>query len=107
MIALAVDADKRSSLYPDTPTLSELGFKDKFSRPYLTLVVPAKTPPDIILTLHRAVANVMSQPDFRKRHLLDRGLEPIADTPEQATRFLAEDRDIVKNIAQELGLRPE
>ena len=107
MVALAVDADKRSPLYPDTPTLSELGFKDKFSRPYLILVVPAKTPPDIILTLHRAVANVMSQPDFRKRHLLDRGLDPIADTPEQATRFLAEDRDVVKNIAQELGLRPE
>jgi tripartite-type tricarboxylate transporter receptor subunit TctC len=107
MIALAVDADKRSPLYPDTPTLSELGFTDKFSRPYLTLVVPAKTPPDIILTLHRAVANVMSQPDFRKRHLLDRGLEPIADTPEQATRFLAEDRDIVRNLVQELGLRPE
>ena len=107
MIALAVDADKRSPLYPDTPTLAELGFRDKFSRPYLSLVVPAKTPADIILTLNRAIADVMSKPDFRKRHLLDRGLEPIADSPEEATRFLAEDRDIFKNLVQELGLQPE
>jgi tripartite-type tricarboxylate transporter receptor subunit TctC len=107
MIALAVDADKRSPLYPNTPTLAELGFRDKFSRPYLSLVVPAKTPPDIILTLNRAIADVMNRPDFLKRHLLDRGLEPIADTPEQAARFLAEDRDIAKNLVQELGLQPE
>jgi hypothetical protein len=98
MIALAVDADKRSPLYPNTPTLAELGFRDKFSRPYLSLVVPAKTPPDIILTLNQAIADVMSRPDFLKRHLLDRGLESIADTPQQATRFLAEDRGIVKNL---------
>jgi tripartite-type tricarboxylate transporter receptor subunit TctC len=107
MIALAVDANKRSPLYPDTPTLAELGFRDKFSRPYLNLVVPAKTPPEIILTLNRAIADVMSRPDFLKRHLLDRGLEPIADTPEQATRFLAEDRVIAKTLVQELGLQPE
>jgi tripartite-type tricarboxylate transporter receptor subunit TctC len=107
MIALAVDADRRSPLYPDTPTLAELGFRDKFSRPYLSLVVPAKTPPDMILILNRVIADVMGRPDFLKRHLLDRGLEPIADTPEQATRFLAEDRDIVKNLVKEIALQPE
>jgi hypothetical protein len=42
-----------------------------------------------------------------ERHLLDRGLEAIADTPEQATRFLADDREIVKNLVQALGLQPE
>jgi len=107
MIAIAVDADRRSPLYPDTPTLTELGVRDKFSRPYLSLLVPANTPPDIIQLLNRATAEVMTRPDFLKRHLLDRGLEPIADGPEQAARFLAEDREIVKNLVKEIGLQPE
>ena len=107
MFAIAVDADKRSPLYPDTPTLAELGVRDKFSRPYLSLLVPANTPPDIILLLNRAISEVMTRPDFLKRHLLDRGLEPIADTPEQAVRFLAEDHEIVKNSVKEIGLQPE
>ncbi len=107
MIAIAVDADKRSPLYPDTRTLAELGVRDKFSRPYLSLLVPANTPPDIILLLNRAISEVMTRPDFLKRHLLDRGLEPIADTPVQAARFLAEDREILKNLVKEIGLQPE
>ena len=107
MIAIAVDADTRSPLYPNTPTLVQLGVRDKFSRPYLGLVVPARTAPDIILTLNRAIADVMNRPDFLKRHILDRGLTPIADSPEQATRFLAEDRDVVKNLVTEIGLQPE
>jgi tripartite-type tricarboxylate transporter receptor subunit TctC len=107
MIAIAVDADTRSPLYPDTPTLVELGVRDKFSRPYLSLVVPARTAPDIILALNRSIADVMNRPDFLKRHVLDRGLAPIADSPEQATRFLAEDRDVSKNLVTEIGLQPE
>jgi hypothetical protein len=49
----------------------------------------------------------LTKPDFLKRHLLDRGLEPIADGPEQAARFLAEDRKIAKNLVKEIGLQPE
>ena len=50
MVALAVDADERSPLFPDTPTFAEIGYPDTLSRSYLSLVAPAGVPQDIIVS---------------------------------------------------------
>ncbi len=49
----------------------------------------------------------MSEPDFRQRNLIDRGLEPIADTPEEFARFLAQDRVLSERVVKEAGLQPQ
>ena len=94
MVALAVDATERSPLFPDAPTLTELGYTDSMPRTYLALVVPAGTPQDIIAKVHDDVADVMNDPAFRRKHVTDRGLVPVVDTPEQFAQFLARERDI-------------
>ena len=92
MVALAVDADERSPLFPNAPTLAELGYKDSMPRTYLGLVVPAGTSKQIIAKVHDDVAGIMNEPDFRKRHLTDRGLEPVVSTPAQFAQFIERER---------------
>jgi hypothetical protein len=42
--------------------------------------------------LHEKIVAVMSDPTFRQQQLIDRALEPIANTPMEFVRFLNEDR---------------
>jgi len=106
MAALAVDADQRSPLFPNAPTLAELGYHS-LPRTFLGLVVPAGTPPQIITKVHDDVAAVMNEPDFRKRHLIDRGLEPVVDTPAQFARFMEQNRAATGALIKEAGLDPQ
>jgi tripartite-type tricarboxylate transporter receptor subunit TctC len=68
--------------------------------------VPAKTPPEIIVTIHRETAKVIVDPAVQKR-LIAMGNEPVASTPEAfATKF----RDDVARFAKvikEAGIPPQ
>jgi tripartite-type tricarboxylate transporter receptor subunit TctC len=107
MVALAVDSLARSPLFPDTPTLTELGYPDSMPRTYLALMAPAGTPQDIIGKVHDDVAVIMSEPGFRKKHVLDRGLEPVLDSSEQFARYLENERKLTGKLMQEAGIEPQ
>ena len=82
MIGLMVDSDKRSPLFPDIPTIPEATGKDYAARSYFGLVAPPGTPKPIAAKLQAEVARIAGQPDFRKRNFIERGLEPVASTPD-------------------------
>ena len=107
MVALGVAGDRPSPLYPETKTLAELSPGDKFFPETLTLNAPTKTPPEAVQILNRTFAEVIRQPSFLKTNLYDRGLLPVADTPEQAAQFIARNREVFKALVQELGLQPQ
>jgi len=54
--ALAVTTLERSSVLPDVPTIDELGIKNFDATTWHGLVAPARTPSEVIATLHRALA---------------------------------------------------
>ena len=107
MFGLAVDGAARAPMFPDIPTLRELGYREEITRQYFGLVAPAATPSPLIARLHDEIVRLMSEPDFRQRNLIDRGLEPIADTPEEFARFLAQDRVLSERVVKEAGLQPQ
>jgi tripartite-type tricarboxylate transporter receptor subunit TctC len=104
MTALAVDSDERSPLVPTVATMTELGLRENLSRVYYGLVAPAGVPRAIIDKVQREVAAIMSEPDFRKKMLIDRALEPVANTPDQFAEFLKKDRAVSANNVKEAGL---
>jgi tripartite-type tricarboxylate transporter receptor subunit TctC len=107
MRGLAVDGAQRSPLFPDIPTLAELGYRGNLTRVYFGLVAPAGTPKPIIDKIREDVARIGNDPAFRKKQLIDRALEPILNTPEGFARFREEDRAASERVVKEAGLQPQ
>jgi tripartite-type tricarboxylate transporter receptor subunit TctC len=107
MRGLAVDGAQRSPLFPEIPTLAELGYRGNLTRVYFGLVAPAGTPKAIIDRIRDDVARIGNDPAFRKKQLIDRALEPILNTPEEFARFLVEDRATSERVVKEAGLQPQ
>lgn len=107
VVGLAVDGRRRSPLFPEVPTIYELGQTASLPRNWLGLFVPAATPRHIIDRLHDSVATLMAEPGFRQRNLIARGLEPIGNTPDEFARYLEQDRLDCARAVEEAGLKPQ
>jgi tripartite-type tricarboxylate transporter receptor subunit TctC len=103
--ALAVDSEKRSLLFPDVPTLRELGFPN-LAPVYFGFVAPAGTPKSAIAKLHDDIARIGNDPGFRQKRLIDIGIEPVFDTPEEFGRYLKEQRANSERLIRESGFQP-
>lgn len=105
--ALAVEGPQRSPLFPDTPTLAELGYRGSLTYAYFGLVAPPGTPKPIIRKLRDEIAAIGNDPVFRQKRMIDVGIVPIFDTPEEFARFLEQDRAAAARVVQEAGLMPQ
>jgi len=88
--ALVAFSNARLAVLPDVPTTTELGFPDLDIAPIVGLVVPAKTPRDIVNRLGLEVAKAVRDPEVNKK-LTDLGLEVIGNTPEQFSAYIADE----------------
>lgn len=82
---LAVTGTRRAKALPDVPTFAEAGYPDE---PYklvgpITLLVPARTPNDIVDRLGREVSALVKSPEISQR-IEDMGAEPIGNLPPEA-----------------------
>jgi tripartite-type tricarboxylate transporter receptor subunit TctC len=80
--ALAVTTAKRSPALPNVPTLAEAGLVNQEADTILGILVPAKTPREIIELLYVGVRDAMLGADMRES-LATLGLEPVVDTPDE------------------------
>ena len=101
-----VATSRRLSTLPDIPTLAELGYPG-LPGTFLALVAPAGTPGQIIAKVHADVTGIMNEPDFRKRHVIDRGLAPVVNTPAQFAEFLQRERTTTGALVKEAGIEPQ
>jgi tripartite-type tricarboxylate transporter receptor subunit TctC len=85
--ALGVATLKRTTVLPEIPTIDELGIKGFDATTWHGLVVPARTPKEIVATLHRALATTLEDPGVRKS-LGDLGVDIISGTPEDFAAYI-------------------
>jgi tripartite-type tricarboxylate transporter receptor subunit TctC len=107
MNVLLFDGDRRLPLFPETPTLTELGYKGPLTRSYFGLYAPAGTPKEMLAKVAADVRAIASEPEFRDKHFIQRGLEPVLDTPDEFAAFLKQDRLNAKKVVDEAGLVPQ
>jgi tripartite-type tricarboxylate transporter receptor subunit TctC len=88
--ALAVTTEKRAPIYPDIPTLAEAGVLGFEASTFTSLVVPAKTPRDVIAKLHAATVKVLARPAVKER-FASFGADAFSSTPEQLGAFIQKD----------------
>ena len=64
---LAVTGTKRSTYFPDVPTVSELGLKNFTASSWNGLAAPAKTPTAIINVLNKAAQESVNDPEVKAK----------------------------------------
>ena len=84
---LAVTTLRRSAVAPDLPTLDELGLKGFDATTWHGLVAPARTPPEVIELLHRALAAALADAAVAKS-LRDLGVDIMGGTPDQFGAYI-------------------
>jgi tripartite-type tricarboxylate transporter receptor subunit TctC len=86
VLALASTGERRSELYPDTPTMIEAGL-DFTVDLWLGLFAPANMPDDVKAKLTKAVQSVAAKPAF-KAQLATVGATPRGTPPAEAAVFV-------------------
>jgi tripartite-type tricarboxylate transporter receptor subunit TctC len=90
--AIAVTSVERSQYAPEVPTTKEAGYPGVSMVNYYGLLVPAKTPRDIVTKLHDAVLKTVATPAVRER-LTGVGADPLTMSPDEFTKFIRADID--------------
>src|SRR5262249_10311196 len=85
---LAVTTLQRSKQLPDIPTVSESGFPGFEVVAYYSVVAPAGTSREIILTLNRLINDYIGS-DLGKRQLEMADMQGAGGTPEDLQAFIA------------------
>ena len=101
--ALAVTSTRRLGLLPQYPTVAELGYPDYESGFWHGLLVPAKTPREIITALRNAAVQVLNQPAVAQR-LVELGYVSYGTTPEEFGVYLKSEINKLRNLLK--GLKP-
>jgi tripartite-type tricarboxylate transporter receptor subunit TctC len=107
MTALALVNNIRTPLLPNTPTLADLGYKGAPSQTWYGLFAPAGTPKEIVDKLNGEIVKAVSNPEFRDKFIISRGLVPAIGTPEEFAKDIKADRSGAKDIVKESGLEPQ
>ena len=85
--ALAVTTAKRSSAFPNVPTVAESGIPNYELSGWYAVFVPAKTPKPVVDRLHTELVKALKEADVRARFALI-GAEPVGSTPEELANTL-------------------
>jgi tripartite-type tricarboxylate transporter receptor subunit TctC len=101
--ALAVGTTQRVSMLPDYPTVAESGYPGYESSNWHGLVVPAKTPQEMIARIHAAAVSALKRPEIGKR-MRDLGFTPIGDQAEEFAAFIKADIEKWRRIVRQKGL---
>ncbi len=97
----------RSELWPDLPTLTEQGLRGGVDFDmWFGLVAPAKTPPAVVSMLNQRVAQIVAEPEFRRRLRELGGVSPTSgNTTEAFNEVIKRELEVLPKKALELGLK--
>ncbi|HET7597355.1 MAG TPA: tripartite tricarboxylate transporter substrate-binding protein, partial [Burkholderiales bacterium] len=100
--ALGVTAAKRLDELPDVPPIGETvpGYE---LLGWAGLMVPAKTPKEVIEAIHKATITVLQRPDVSKR-LDSLGYIVVSNTPQQMGAYIKSEIDKYAKLIRQIGL---
>ena len=87
MRALATTGTRRSEMFPDVPTMTEAGVAGYEFTQWYGLLVPARTPRDIVNLLNTTLLKAMDEADVKKR-IVGEAAAAAPGTPEEFSVYL-------------------
>jgi len=103
---LAVTTTTRSPAFPELPTMQEAGVPGFVVSSGFSWVGPANMPKPIVEKLNGALVKAVNDPVIRKQ-LLDRGADPIGNSPEQHAALIKTEIEKWQRVAKQAGISPE
>jgi len=106
LCALAVTRIKRSSLFPELPTLDETGVTGFDMDSWAGIVAPAHTPPAIVAQLNTELRKIIDNPDTRSA--LGRvGFEAFSSSPQEFGDFVKGQLGKWGRMVKDAAIQPE
>jgi len=87
LLALAAGSTKRSSALPEVVTTLEAGIPLSDYNFWVGMMVPAKTPRDIVMKLYQNTRNALQSPELKER-MAKIGAEPMLMTPQEFDAYI-------------------
>lgn len=103
---LAVTSAKRSSFFPDAPTLAEQGIKGAELDIWWGVWVPNNTPADVKARLDREIAKALALPSVKERYN-GLGLEPAYLEAGPFRTLLADETKLLTALINERGIKAD
>ena len=104
---LAISGEKRSSVLPDVPTFTELGFKDLDIGAWYAFFAPAGTPREIVARLNAAVSTMLSNQEFVEKQLIPQGMIPMNLSTDRVGALMKSEAERMTRIVRLSGAKVE
>ncbi len=101
--ALAITSSRRLSTMPDLPTVAESGYPDYASGNWYGLLLPVKTPRDVVSAVHAATVSALNAPALNKR-LSELGYLVIGDRPDAFAAHIRSEVEKLGKVIKALNL---
>jgi tripartite-type tricarboxylate transporter receptor subunit TctC len=104
--ALAVTSKQRASVAPEIPTVAESGYPKYEFTLWNGLLMPAKTPRDIVAALRSATLSALNTPELRGR-MSAMSATPVGSTSDEFAAFLKSEVDTIAAVVKRLNLKTD
>lgn len=103
---LAVTTTKRSSMFPEVPTIAEAGVKGYELSGWYAVFVPAGTPKPIVDRLNSELVKAIKLPDVQQR-FAQIGAEPVGSSPQELAATLKEETARWSKVVRERNIKAD
>jgi len=103
---LAISRIKRSTLYPDLPTMDEAGLKGFNLDAWAGLVAPTGTPSEIVTKLNVALRKVIDSPEVQAR-FKNVGFEGFSSTPQELGDYMKAELADWGKMVKDAGIKSD
>jgi tripartite-type tricarboxylate transporter receptor subunit TctC len=103
--AIAVSSNKRVPFLPDVPTIAESGVTNYWTYSWNGMVLPAKTPSNVVMRINKEINSAIATPEIQKR-FRELIMEPRTGTPDDLQKMYEADVTVWRRIITEAKIQP-
>ena len=101
--ALAFTSPRRTAMFPDVPTMADVGFKGHEAETITGMLVPAGTPPGVVQKIYAEAARAMASADVKQR-VLEMGADINMTSPQAFTAQIRNDVAKWRRVIRSAGI---